>query len=96
MDQRDIVPNITKQFDQAYNEDSNNMNAGRELLDLNKESTQTQEVIKINNKDLDLLKNELDMPQEEATKLLIKYKGDIKAAIKHFLSDFSFKHTEEF
>lgn len=94
MDQRDKVPNIAKQFDQTYSEDNNNMKAGKELLDLNKESTQTQEVIKINNKDLDLLKNELDMPQEEATKLLIKYKGDIKAAIKHFLTDFSFKQED--
>lgn len=90
MDKKDQVPNITKRFEEVENNSSNN-NAGQELLDLAKTDDKPKEIIKINNKDLELLKNEIEMSQEEAMKILIKYKGDVKEAINHYLNDFKFK-----
>ncbi len=90
MDKKDQVPNISKRFEEVDNS-SNNNNAGQELLDLAKDEEKPKEIIKINNKDLELLKNELEMSQEEAMKILIKYKGDVKEAIRFYLNDFKFK-----
>jgi NACalpha-BTF3-like transcription factor len=90
MDKKDQVPNISKRFEEVDNS-SNNNNAGQELLDLAKNEEKPKEIIKINNKDLELLKNEIEMSQEEAMKILIKYKGDVKEAIHFYLNDFKFK-----
>lgn len=48
--------------------------------------------MKINGKDLDILKDELDLQNEEAINLLVRYNGDIKAVLDYWLNDFKFKN----
>lgn len=48
-------------------------------------------VIKIQEKDIKMLQNELDITYEEAKLRLIKAQGDPKVVINNFLNDFHFE-----
>ena len=63
----------------------------KELVNLNKitEAKKPQQVIKIKEHDIELLKNELDITYEEAKSQLIKTEGDVTKAIDAFLNDFN-------
>ena len=47
-------------------------------------------VITIKEKDIELLKSELDITYEEATLQLIKYQGDLKKVLDTFIKEFKF------
>ena len=47
-------------------------------------------VITIKEKDIELLKSELDITYEEAKLQLIKYKGDLKKVLDTFIKEFKF------
>ena len=72
------------------NEENANKDMAKELENLNKITT-TKEVqpIKIKERDIELLKNELDITYEEAKNKLIKSQGDVNKAIEMFLNDFN-------
>ena len=72
------------------NEENANKDMAKELENLNKITT-TKEVqpIKITERDIELLKNELDITYEEAKNKLIKSQGDVNKAIEMFLNDFN-------
>ena len=73
------------------NEENTNKDMSKELENLNKiaASKGPQPVITIKQKDIDLLKDELDITTEEAKKKLIKCQGNINQAIEIFLNDFN-------
>ena len=47
-------------------------------------------VITIKEKDIELLKSELDITYEEAKLQLIKYQGDLKKVLDTFIKEFKF------
>ena len=47
-------------------------------------------VITIKEKDIELLKSELDITYEEAKLQLIKYQGDLKKVLDTFITEFKF------
>ena len=74
-------------------EENTHKDMSKELENLNKitSSKEPQPVITIKQKDIDLLKDELDITTEEAKKKLIKCQGNINQAIEIFLNDFNLK-----
>ena len=68
-----------------------NKDMSKELENLNKLTGEkdSQQVIKIKENDIQLLKNELDITYEEAKNKLIKSHGDVNQAIEAFLNDFN-------
>ena len=71
-------------------ESGSNQDMSSELANLNKLADKKEaSVIKIQEKDINLLQSEIDYTFEEAKLALIKYQGDVKKVIEAFLEDFS-------
>ena len=73
------------------NEEHIKKDMSKELENLNKITgeKEPQQIIKIKEHDIQLLRNELDITYEEAKNKLIKSKGDVNQAIETFLNDFN-------
>ena len=73
------------------NIENNNKDVSKELENLKKLSTsqEPQQVIKLKENDIDLIKSELDITYDEAKAKLIKCQGDVKKVIDTFLNDFN-------
>lgn len=72
------------------NHDNTNKDMSAELANLNKVKTDQKDlpVIKLKEHDIELLKKELDITNDEAKKKLIKFNGDVEKVIDDFLNDF--------
>ena len=71
-------------------ESTNTKDYSNELNNLNKLSDKKDmPVIKIQEKDINLLQKELDFTYDEAKLALIKYQGNVKLVIDNFLNDFN-------
>lgn len=88
MDIKSQVPNISKNFETDTKEIKNN-NINEEINELQKGNELNKEIININNKDLEYIKNAIDITQEEAMKLLIKHNGNLQLSIKDYLNSFN-------
>ena len=72
-------------------EGAGNKDMSKELENLNKiVDDKKLPVITIKEKDIELLKSELDITYEEAKLQLIKYQGDLKKVLDTFIKEFKF------
>ena len=72
-------------------EGTGNKDMSKELANLNKIVDEKKlPVITIKEKDIELLKNELDITYEEAKLELIKYQGNVKKVFDAFIREFKF------
>ena len=72
-------------------EGAGNKDMSKELENLNKiVDDKKLPVITIKEKDIELLKSELDITYEEAKLQLIKYQGDLKKVLDTFIIEFKF------
>lgn len=72
-------------------EGAGNKDMSKELANLNKIVDEKKlPVITIKEKDIELLKNELDITYEEAKLELIKYQGNVKKVFDAFIREFKF------
>ena len=73
-------------------EGAGNKDMSKELENLNKiVDDKKLPVITIKEKDIELLKSELDITYEEAKLELIKYQGDVKKVFDAFINNFKFE-----
>ena len=73
-------------------EGTGNKDMSKELENLNKiVDDKKLPVITIKEKDIELLKSELDITYEEAKLELIKYQGDVKKVFDAFINNFKFE-----
>ena len=73
-------------------EGAGNKDMSKELENLNKiVDDKKLPVITIKEKDIELLKSELDITYEEAKLALIKYQGDVKKVFDAFINNFKFE-----
>ena len=73
-------------------EGAGNKDMSKELENLNKiVDDKNLPVITIKEKDIELLKSELDITYEEAKLELIKYQGDVKKVFDAFINNFKFE-----
>ena len=72
------------------NDENAKKDMSKELENLNKieKTKEPQPVITIKEKDIELLKIELDITYEEAKNKLIKSQGDVNKAFEGFINDF--------
>ena len=70
--------------------ESTNKDLSKHLENLNVINNSKEEapVLKLKAHDIELLKRELDLTNDEAKKQLIKYKGNVEDVIEAFLNDF--------
>ena len=82
-----ICNKLTDEHERAGNKDMS-----KELENLNKiVDDKKLPVITIKEKDIELLKSELDITYEEAKLELIKYQGDVKKVFDAFINNFKFE-----
>ena len=87
---KDQIKNIGNKLTDEHVEGNKDMS--KELANLNNiVDDKKLPVITIKEKDIELLKRELDITYEEAKLELIKYQGDVKKVFDAFLNDFKFE-----
>jgi NACalpha-BTF3-like transcription factor len=87
---KNIGNKLADEEDTSHN-DTNKLNIELEGLGkINAQNEKPTATITIKEKDIEWLKNELDITYDEAKAILIKHHGDVKKAIQHFLNDFKF------
>lgn len=87
---KDQIKNIGNKLTDENVEGNKDMS--KELANLNNiVDDKKLPVITIKEKDIELLKRELDITYEEAKLELIKYQGDVKKVFDAFLNDFKFE-----
>ena len=87
---KDQIKNIGNKLTDEHVEGNKDMS--KELANLNNiVDDKKLPVITIKEKDIQLLKCELDISYEEAKLELIKYQGDVKKVFDAFLNDFKFE-----
>ena len=88
--QKDQIKNIGNKLTDEHVEGNKDMS--KELANLNNiVDDKKLPVITIKEKDIQLLKRELDISYEEAKLELIKYQGDVKKVFDAFLKEFKFE-----
>lgn len=84
------LKNIGSKLAEENNDKQNKeMSGALKNLDQIEMTNGPQPVIKIKEHDIDLLKNELDITNDEAKNILLKYQGDVNKAIDEYLNDFN-------
>ena len=87
---KDQIKNIGNKLTDEHVEGNKDMS--KELANLNNiVDDKKLPVITIKEKDIELLKSELDITYEEAKLQLIKYQGDVKKVFDAFLNNFKFE-----
>ena len=87
---KDQIKNIGNKLTDEHVEGNKDMS--KELENLNNiVDDKKLPVITIKEKDIELLKRELDITYEEAKLELIKYQGDVKKVFDAFLNEFKFE-----
>lgn len=87
---KDQIKNIGNKLTDEHVEGNKDMS--KELANLNNiVDDKKLPVITIKEKDIQLLKRELDISYEEAKLELIKYQGDVKKVFDAFLNEFKFE-----
>ena len=87
---KDQIKNIGNKLTDEHVEGNKDMS--KELANLNNiVDDKKLPVITIKEKDIELLKRELDITYEEAKLELIKYQGDVKKVFDAFLNEFKFE-----
>ena len=81
-EQEEILTGSKLNFDEEFN----NLNKNEKEQVYNK--LFSKPIIKINDKDLQMIKEEFILPHDEVMCLLIKHKGDANAAVQELLNNF--------